>query len=170
MVTASVAENDVLAHKNITAVVTHGAAKQTQIASQYGIPMLIIPVCGDQYRHSIKCVCSGYAVVLQFADVTTSALSEKLTALLSDRRFSECAKIVSKQTREYHVAPIDDSIHRIKHIAKHKAASNHNNDECTHLDILGALFFVIVVVVKVITILLRMFHYEDDIDKEKKIK
>lgn len=180
-------QNDILAHKNVILFITHGGINGNQGGIFNGVPMLLIPLYGEQYRNSIKSVVSGYAQMLQYADVTVSSLTEKITEMLSDQQFEKCAKEVSKLFRDNSMSSTtDETMQWIKHAAKHKGAAHFKSKTTSdapcyidlNLDILGALFFVIVVVVKIITTLLKIFNYNEnsiddndhDVNMGKKIK
>lgn len=164
-------QNDVLAHKNVILFITHGGIIGNQDGIYNGVPMLMIPLYGDQYRSSIKSVVSGYAQMLQYADVTVNSLSEKIAEMLSDKEFEKRAREMSQLFRvNSKASTADESMYWIKHVARHNASAHAKSKTINeqpwyidlNLDILGALFFVIVVVVKIITTLLKMFNYNEN--------
>lgn len=66
--------------------ISHGGLLSTQEAIYHGVPVLGIPVFGDQQMNMRHAELSGYAVALDYANVTTASLSWALATLLDDDR------------------------------------------------------------------------------------
>lgn len=157
--------NDILAHRNVVLFMTRAILSEREVALLHGIPMLMIPFHGDQYRTAIKSVVGGYALMLQIGDVSPKSVFDKLTELLSDKRYGACARDMSRMHRSRRLA---DSNHATMHWRHSKV--QRTDEMPMHMDILGALFFVIIVVVKIITTLLRIFNYDDDTERKKNLE
>lgn len=157
--------NDILAHRNVVLFMTRSVISETETCLLHGVPMFMIPFRGDEYRTAIKGVVSGYAVMLQFSDVTPKMVLDKLTEILCDKRYGLCARNMSRMHRSRRLADSNDATMRWTH-----SRTQATTELPLHMDALGALFFVIIVVVKIITTLLRIFNYDDDNDKRKKLE
>lgn len=103
--------------------------------------------------------------MLQFAEVTVKNLTEKLNVILNDKQYLIRAREKSALFRDNPITPLDESMYWIEYAARHKGASHLRSNAVDmpwhvhlHLDILGAIFFVIFIVVKVIMILCRIIN------------
>lgn len=153
--------NEILRHRNVTLFMTRGSLSEQEAGLLHGRPMLMIPFHGDQYRTAIKSVVAGYASLLQFSEVTATSVHEKLNELLCDKRFGTCARDMSRMHRSRRLADSNDVT---KHWCTHAKMHATVEEMPWHMDILGALFLVIIIVVKIITAFTRIFHYDDEND------
>lgn len=106
--------------------------------------------------------------MLKFPDVSTRNLTEKLNLMLNNKQYGLRAKEKSLLFRDNPISPLDESMHWIEYVARHQGASHLHSSGADmpwfihlHLDILGALFIVIFIVVKVIMMLCRMVNSID---------
>lgn len=92
----------------------------TQEGVHWAKPMVMVPFYSDQFRNSIRCVDAGFAELLHFDDITVASLTAKLTAVLSDRRYTERAQQVSAQFRDNPMRPMDEAMYWIEFVARHR--------------------------------------------------
>jgi len=63
-----------LDHPNIRLFITHGGLLSTQEALQRGVPLLGIPIFGDQSLNMNRAVVAGYGLTIRFTNVTMESL------------------------------------------------------------------------------------------------
>lgn len=115
-------QTDVLGHKNVRLFITHGGLFGTIEGTSRGVPMLFMPVFGDQFRNAAKTVDKGYGLILNSADVTRDTLTDKIETLVYDKQYSQRAKEVSNIFNDNLVHPMDQSIFWIEYVIRHKGA------------------------------------------------
>lgn len=80
-------QNDILAHPNVRLFISHGGALGTHEAIYHGLPILGMPFFGDQRRNIEAYVQSGWALRLDYANVTEQSLRWALSTLLDNKRY-----------------------------------------------------------------------------------
>jgi glucuronosyltransferase len=66
------------AHPNVRLLITHGGLLSKHEAVHRGVPMVGIPIYGDQALNMAKVVSAGLGVLLEFRNITTGAVQEVL--------------------------------------------------------------------------------------------
>jgi glucuronosyltransferase len=74
------------AHPNLKLFITHGGLLSKQEAVHRGVPMVGIPVYGDQAFNMAKVVSSGLGIVLEFQNVTTESILWAILEVLENPR------------------------------------------------------------------------------------
>jgi glucuronosyltransferase len=67
--------------------ITHGGLLSTQEASYNGVPLVGIPMMGDQLMNVLHSENLGYAVSLPYATVTKEAVLSAVKKILSDPKY-----------------------------------------------------------------------------------
>lgn len=84
---------NVLAHPNVRAFFTHGGSNSFHEGIYFGKPLLVRPVCIDQYDHAVRAVDSGVGLAVERWDIIdTDDVYSKLVRLLDVESFSERAR------------------------------------------------------------------------------
>jgi glucuronosyltransferase len=73
------------AHPNVKLFITHGGLLGTQEALWRGVPLLGIPVYGDQHLNMRKAVNSGYGILLELDNITTDSVLWAIHSALRPR-------------------------------------------------------------------------------------
>ncbi|KAL9924641.1 UDP-glycosyltransferase family 301 member D1 isoform 2-T2 [Glossina fuscipes fuscipes] len=115
-------QNDILAHRNVKIFITHGGIFGIQEGIHWGIPMLCIPLYGDQHRNSIKAVRGGYARSLVFSQMSSEDLVNNINLLINDPQYKRKAVEVSKKFRDNPIHPLKEASYWIEYIVRHKGA------------------------------------------------
>jgi glucuronosyltransferase len=63
------------AHPNVRLFITHGGLLSTLEAITRGVPLIGIPVYADQTLNMERAVSAGYAIKIDFNNVTTESLT-----------------------------------------------------------------------------------------------
>lgn len=117
-------QSDILAHPKVVLFITHGGMFGSQEGIFRGVPMLFIPFYGDQHRNALRAERAGYALTLNFADVNAITLGSRINELLTNPAFNRLAKKASELFRDNLVPPMDEAMHWIEYVIRHKGAKH----------------------------------------------
>jgi len=146
-------QNDILGHPNCKLFITHGGVQSTTESVYHGVPMLAIPVFGDQKGNSLRAQYRGIAIQVPYFELTHEAFGSALHRLLIDPTYRENAKKSSVMFRDNPLPPLENAIFWIEYVARHGGAKHLRtaaNDlywfQYMLLDVLLLVSFVIVLV------------------------
>ena len=74
----------VAAHPNLKLFITHSGLLSTIEIIYHGVPVLAIPIAGDQKLNAERVVNQGFGLKLRFADLTEELLLETINELLTN--------------------------------------------------------------------------------------
>lgn len=77
-------QDDLLAHKNVKLFITHGGLLSSTEAVYYGVPIIGIPVFGDQKLNMARAVNGGYGLTIDYDALTEASLSAALSEMLGN--------------------------------------------------------------------------------------
>ncbi|KAJ8705524.1 hypothetical protein PYW08_012570 [Mythimna loreyi] len=97
----------ILAHKNIKVFITHGGQLSSLEAVRAGVPLLAVPVFGDQPSNAERAKRSGYALVVDYSDDMVPELGQTLKEMLSNDKYAKQAKHLSHLFQSRPVKPTD---------------------------------------------------------------
>ncbi|XP_052754199.1 UDP-glucosyltransferase 2-like [Galleria mellonella] len=95
----------ILAHSNVKLFITHGGLLSTLESLQYGIPLLAIPMFGDQPGNAERAIRNGYARKIKYGDDVADQLRVELKEMLNNDRYYKRAKYLSRLFRNRPVPP-----------------------------------------------------------------
>lgn len=129
-------------HPNVKAFISHGGLLSTTESVYHGVPIVGIPIFGDQKMNIAKAVKQGYAVSLPFQDLNKQSLEEALNEILynpkyvpsSSRlqakkksnfcRYYKTAQTKSKIMRDQPIQPMEKAIFWIEYVLRHGPCSH----------------------------------------------
>ncbi|XP_069682314.1 UDP-glycosyltransferase UGT5-like [Periplaneta americana] len=157
-----VPQMDVLAHPNVVLFVTHGGTMGTMEAVSSGVPMVAIPLFGDQF-HNVKCyVDKGIAVALSYQTLAKESVLSALKTVLNNPSFTENAKRVKKAFNDRPVSALDTAIYWTEYVIRHEGAPHLRSAavdlawyQYYLLDVLAVLFLAFVVVLLLFWLILK---------------
>ena len=74
-------------HPNIRMFITHGGLLSTQEAIHRGVPLLGIPIFGDQSLNMNRAVTAGYGIMIRFNNVTTESLLWAIGEMIDNPKY-----------------------------------------------------------------------------------
>ncbi|XP_035308378.1 UDP-glucuronosyltransferase 2B17 isoform X3 [Cricetulus griseus] len=169
-------QNDLLGHPKTKAFVTHGGANGIYEAIHFGIPMIGIPLFGEQHDNIAYMVAKGAAVALNFRTITRSDLLNALEAVIENPSYKENAMWLSTIHNDQPMKPLDRAIFWIEFVMRHKGAKhlrplayNLTWYQYYSLDVIGFLL-AWVAVITFLVIKSCLFIYQKFVKTGKKMK
>ena len=87
MLTPWMPQQDLLGHPKIQLFITHGGLFSNQEAVYHGVPFIVLPVFADQPINAQKAHNDGYAIRLNWDELTEETLYGAIQIILSDPRY-----------------------------------------------------------------------------------
>jgi glucuronosyltransferase len=169
-------QQDILGHPKLRAFISHGGHSSLDEALHHGVPVLGMPVFGDQPANVFKAEATGYALGLQWEDLTVETLLEKLNEIVNNTRYRETAKHLSVLVKDQHVSATDRAVYWTEYVIRHdgarhlrSAADQLNFFQYFLLDVLAAVVATVTVVLYVIYKLVCLMCCRSK-SKQKKVK
>ncbi|XP_017784689.1 PREDICTED: UDP-glucuronosyltransferase 2B31 [Nicrophorus vespilloides] len=117
-----VPQQDVLAHPNVKAFITHGGLFSTIEAVYFGVPIIGIPVFGDQRANMLSCQRKGFGIALDYATINSIDLLAALEKILKNPKYMQNAKLRSSLMLDQPLKPMETAIFWIEHVLRTKGA------------------------------------------------
>ncbi|KAM7326474.1 hypothetical protein ACRRTK_014952 [Alexandromys fortis] len=169
-------QNDLLGHPKTKAFVTHGGANGIYEAIHFGIPMIGIPLFGEQHDNIAYIVAKGAAVSLDFRTMTRADLLNALEAVIDNPFYKKNAMWLSTIHHDQPMKPLDRAVFWIEFVMRHKGAKHlrplaHNLTwyQYHSLDVIGFLV-ACVAAIAFLSIKSFLFIYRKFVTTGKKMK
>ena len=112
-------QNDLLAHPNLRAFLTHGGFNSIIESVSHGVPMVAMPVALDQPGNALRIVNKHLGKMINLADFTAEELYEALRSTLEDNTIREAVKKASEVLTGKPEKPGQRASFWINHVLKH---------------------------------------------------
>ena len=80
-------QNDLLAHKDIKAFVSHLGHGSLYESAYHGVPVVAVPLCFDQFSNAGKAEHLGMATVVDHGTVDAQELFEAIQQVMNEPRY-----------------------------------------------------------------------------------
>nr|XP_013001299.1 UDP-glucuronosyltransferase 2B31-like isoform X3 [Cavia porcellus] len=117
-------QNDLLGHPKTKAFITHGGTNGIYEAIYHGIPMVGIPLFGDQADNIVHLKAKGAAVRLNFITMSSTDLVNAVNTVINDPSYKENAMRLSRIHHDQPVKPLDRAVFWIEFVMRHKGAKH----------------------------------------------
>ncbi|KAF5295475.1 hypothetical protein FQR65_LT10463 [Abscondita terminalis] len=115
-------QQDVLAHPNVKLFISHGGLLSVIETVYHGVPLLGIPVFGDQDKNLNLVQKGGYGLSISYNELSESILINTINHLLNDTKFAQTAKERSKIMHDEPMKPLEKAIFWIEYVIRHRGA------------------------------------------------
>ncbi|XP_035527278.1 UDP-glucuronosyltransferase 1A1-like [Morone saxatilis] len=119
-----VPQNDLLAHPGARAFITHAGSHGLFEGLCHAVPMVMVPISGDQPDNAQKLASKGAGVVLDIFSITTESLLQGLNDIINDTRYKENVQKLSTLHKDRPVDPLDLSVFWTEFVMRHKGAKH----------------------------------------------
>ncbi|KAM9845454.1 UDP-glucuronosyltransferase 1A1-like [Aulostomus maculatus] len=117
-------QNDLLAHPGARAFITHAGSHGLFEGLCHAVPMVMLPLNGDQPDNAQKLVSRGAGVVLDITSVTTKILLQQLNEVIHDPSYRENMLKLSALHKDRPVDPLDLSVFWTEFVMRNKGAEH----------------------------------------------
>lgn len=154
-------QRDILAHPNVKLFIAHGGSLGLNEAIYEGVPVLGIPIFGDQPMNILTLKTAGAADMLDYKSISDETVFEKLHTLLNDPSYATNAKKLSELYKDRPMSAMDTAVYWIEYVGRHNGA-HHLRSASVHLTwyqylLLDVIAFVTIIVISFLLILYYIF-------------
>ncbi|XP_071578946.1 UDP-glycosyltransferase UGT5-like [Temnothorax nylanderi] len=112
-------QSEVLSHKNVKAVWTHGGLLSTHEAIWKGVPMIVMPFFMDQKSNTRILVAKGVGIYLDIKTLSTQSLLHAIEEVLYNESYTRNMKRLSSEFRDRPIPPLDLAVWSIEYTVRH---------------------------------------------------
>ncbi|KAH8382856.1 hypothetical protein KR009_005610 [Drosophila setifemur] len=160
-------QDDILAHENVIAFITHGGLLSTTESIYHRKPFVGIPIFGDQFLNMARAEQNGYGVTVNYDDLTAPRLLAAIQKLIQDPEATKKVRDMSDRYRDQQTTPLERAVFWVEHVSRHKgarylrsASQDLNFIQYHSLDAMlilyGGIIFVLYLIGKLIQFLIRL--------------
>ncbi|XP_026200060.1 UDP-glucuronosyltransferase 2A1-like isoform X2 [Anabas testudineus] len=156
-------QNDLLGHAKTRAFITHGGTNGIYEAIYHGVPMVGIPIFGDQPENMLHMKYKGAATILDFNSMKTEDVRDAVNAVINDKSYKENIMKLSSIHHDRPITPLDEAVFWIEFTMRNKGAK-HLRVQAHELTwyqyhSLDVLAFLLTVVMLLIIILMKTCRF-----------
>ncbi|XP_017083904.2 uncharacterized protein LOC108116482 [Drosophila eugracilis] len=115
-------QDDILAHDNVIAFITHGGLLSTTESIYHRKPFVGIPIFGDQFLNMARAEQNGYGVTVHYEALTAPKLLEAIQRLIQDPEARQKVRDMSDRYRDQPETPLERAVFWVEHVSRHKGA------------------------------------------------
>ncbi|XP_015723212.1 UDP-glucuronosyltransferase 1-1-like isoform X18 [Coturnix japonica] len=115
-------QNDLLAHPKTRAFITHGGSHGVYEGICNAVPMVLMPLFGDQMDNAKRVESRGAGLTLNILEMTSKDISDALKAVINDKKYKENIQRLSDLHLDRPIHPLDLAVHWVEFVMRHKGA------------------------------------------------
>ncbi|XP_043856821.1 UDP-glucuronosyltransferase 1A1-like isoform X5 [Dromiciops gliroides] len=169
-------QNDLLAHPKTRAFITHAGSHGVYEGICNGVPMVLMPLFGDQMDNAKRMESRGAGVTLNVLEMTSDDLSKALKTVINDKSYKENIMRLSALHKDRPISPLDLAVFWVEFVMRNKgaphlraAAHDLNWIQYHSLDVFAFLLAIVLTVV-LIAAKCCMFCFQKCFGKKGKAK
>ncbi|VVD02543.1 unnamed protein product [Leptidea sinapis] len=174
-------QKDILSHPNIKVFVSHGGLIGTIEATSVGVPIIGVPIYGDQLNNVLILEEMGIGRLLRYHDIDEDTLFTIISDVVDNDTYHKKAKEVSKRFFDRPMSAIDTAVFWLEYVIRNNGAPfmkspalELNWFEYTMMDIYIALTVALILIlwifVKCISLMYKVYRSSTSKLKPKKKK
>ncbi|CAK1545461.1 unnamed protein product [Leptosia nina] len=115
-------QQSILAHPNTILFITHGGLLSLYELLDVGVPLIGIPMFGDQFTNINRAVLKGFAKRFDIGEQPVSQLVEYIKEMIENPLYRQRAKEMSLVFHSHVVPPGQELVHWVEHVIKTRGA------------------------------------------------
>lgn len=152
---------DVVAHPNVKLLITHGGLASTIEAVSNGVPIIGIPMFGDQPGNIQRIVEKGAGLKIDYSEINTDKVYNSIQQLLLNPKYKTNAKKLSRIFKDRELPPLETAIYWTEYVLRHGGA-HHLRSGAQHLSwielhCLDVLAFILLGFATVLVVVIKLF-------------
>ncbi|XP_076766718.1 UDP-glucosyltransferase 2 [Xylocopa sonorina] len=109
---------DVLNHPNVKCFFGHAGLLGITESVKSGVPMIVLPIFGDQFANARAIQDRGMAEVLDFVDLTEEKIRHTIDELFNNTKYTERVKALQKVFFDRPMSPLDEAVWWVEYVAR----------------------------------------------------
>uniref|UniRef100_A0A8D2DJQ8 UDP-glucuronosyltransferase n=1 Tax=Sciurus vulgaris TaxID=55149 RepID=A0A8D2DJQ8_SCIVU len=115
-------QNDLLGHPKTRAFITHSGSHGIYEGICNGVPMVMLPLFGDQMDNAKRMETRGAGVTLNVLEMTSDDLANALNTVINDKSYKENIMRLSRLHKDRPIEPLDLAVFWVEFVMRHKGA------------------------------------------------
>ncbi|KAH8238008.1 hypothetical protein KR032_010867, partial [Drosophila birchii] len=152
-------QDDILAHPNIKLFITHAGKGGVTEAQYHGVPMLALPVFGDQPTNAQAMVKQGFGLSQSLLTLEEQSFHEGIQEVLENPKYANAARSFSRLYRDRPMSARETLIYWVEYVIRHHGAA-HLQSPVVHMSYIAAnnldIYALIVIAIAVIFNILKL--------------
>lgn len=149
-------QDDILAHPNVRLFISHCGKGSVTESKYHGVPILGMPIFGDQLKNIEQVVEEGWGLEMKYTDLSEERLTKSINELFRNKSYSNVVQTSAQLFKDRPQHPLDTAVYWVEYVLRHNGAK-HMQSQAVHmnwfqyhgLDIYGFIFAVLYVTFKV---------------------
>ncbi|EDV56661.2 UDP-glucuronosyltransferase 1-6 [Drosophila erecta] len=117
-------QDDILAHPNTKLFITHAGKGGITEAQYHGVPMVALPIFGDQPANAAVMEKSGYGLALDLLSITEDSLRDAVKEVLENQKYRQAIGQFSSLYRDRPLTAKQSVVFWTEYILRHHGAPN----------------------------------------------
>lgn len=158
-------QDDILAHPNIKLFITHAGKGGITEARYHGVPMVALPIFGDQPSNADNMEKAGYGIALDLLELNEENFGASIREVLENEKYAAEIGKFSKLYRDRPLSARQSVVYWTEYVLRHKGAphlqspSVHMNFVAYHnLDVYALLAAVLSVLLLINVLTIRLIY------------
>ncbi|CAD7087501.1 unnamed protein product [Hermetia illucens] len=152
-------QDDILAHPHLRLFISHCGLGSIVESKYHGVPVLAIPLFGDQFGNAKAMVDAGFAVQVNYQGLTEESFEAALKEILENPSYRENIQRFSRLYRDRPMSIRDTAAYWLEYVIRHRG-SKHMQSPAVHmsafayygLDVIAFLLLIVYIVFKILSI------------------
>ncbi|XP_055841743.1 UDP-glycosyltransferase UGT5-like [Episyrphus balteatus] len=157
-------QESILSHPNVKLFITHGGQGSVVESQFYGVPMVGVPMFGDQPANMENVELLGFGLSVKFATLTKEAFENAVTEVLRNKKYTNTVRKFATLYKDRPMTARQTAVFWIEYVLRHHGAP-HMQSPAVHLnalqlmsvDVIGFLLAILYIVFKIIKTCFSMF-------------
>ncbi|KAM5269094.1 UDP-glucuronosyltransferase 1A7-like isoform 3-T3 [Hipposideros larvatus] len=115
-------QNDLLGHPKTRAFITHSGSHGIYEGICNGVPMVMLPLFGDQMDNAKRIETRGAGVTLNVLEMTSEDLENALKTVINNKSYKENIMRLSSLHKDRPIEPLDLAVFWVEFVMRHKGA------------------------------------------------
>ncbi|XP_077011612.1 UDP-glucuronosyltransferase 1A1-like isoform X1 [Tamandua tetradactyla] len=115
-------QNDLLGHPKTRAFITHAGSHGIYEGICNGVPMVMLPLFGDQMDNAKRMDSRGAGVTLNVLEMTSEDFENAIKTVINDKSYKENIMRLSSLHKDRPVEPLDLAVFWVEFVMRHKGA------------------------------------------------
>ncbi|XP_052871535.1 UDP-glucosyltransferase 2-like, partial [Anopheles cruzii] len=115
-------QDSILAHPNLRLFITHGGLGSITEAMYHGVPIVGIPMFGDQDGNVGQAVKDGWGLAVSFDTLTEPTLTAAVREVLGNGQYREHIGTLAALYKDRPMSALDTAVYWVEYVIRHRGA------------------------------------------------